>query len=48
MDPITFTRTRPILDDAGLDRLGAAWRGIESAAGASPFQRWSWVGCRAA
>lgn len=48
MDPITFTRTRPTLDDAGLDRLGAAWRGIESAAGASPFQRWSWIGCRAA
>jgi len=48
MDPITFTRTRPILDDAGLDRLGAAWHGIESAAGASPFQRWSWAGCRAA
>ncbi|MGI4955895.1 MAG: GNAT family N-acetyltransferase [Janthinobacterium lividum] len=48
MHPITFTRTRPILDDAGLDRLGAAWRGIEAAAGASPFQRWSWVGCRAA
>ena len=48
MDPITFTRTRPTLDDAGLDRLGAAWRGIESPAAASPFQRWSWVGCRAA
>ncbi len=48
MDPTTFTRTRPTLDDAGLDRLGTTWRGIESAAGASPFQRWSWVGCRAA
>ena len=48
MDPITFTRTRPTLDDAGLKRLGAVWRGIESPAGASPFQRWSWVGCRAA
>lgn len=48
MHPITFTRTRPILDDAGLARLGAAWRGMEDAADASPFQRWSWVGCRAA
>ena len=48
MDPITFSRIRPTLDDAGLEQLGAAWQGIEDAAGASPFQRWAWVGCRAA
>ena len=48
MHQITFTRTRPKLDGAGLARLGAAWRGLEGMAGASPFQRWSWVGCRAA
>lgn len=48
MPPITLTRTRPALDDAGLERLGAVWRGFEAAAGASPFQRWNWVGCFAA
>lgn len=48
MHPILFTRTRPTLDAAGLDRLGAVWRGFEGAAGASPFQRWAWVGCLAA
>ena len=47
MHQITFTRTRPKLDGAGLARLGAAWRGLEGMAGASPFQRWSWIGCRA-
>lgn len=48
MSLITLTLTRPRLDTCGLDRLSAAWRGFEDAAGASAFQRWTWVGCLAA
>ena len=48
MHPILVTRTRPTLDAPGLARLGALWRGFEAASAASPFQRWTWVGCLAA
>ncbi len=48
MTQIAITGIRPALDAAGLRRLGDLWRGIEDAAGASAFQRWTWVGCLAA
>ncbi len=41
--------TRITLAPAGdPDALGTAWRALEAAAGASFFQSWTWVGCRAA
>ncbi len=42
------TMSRPVLDADGLARLGARWRALAAAAGASYFQDWGWVGCLAA